>query len=305
MFAPLAGPAAREVVAGLNAARAKQRRLSGELTEPFQLSGLLLQDRPLTELLSAIVTSVADVFAARQVTLFLPAADGRLEVAATAGEPLTDEQLDRVLPEPGTLAHLGADPGVLGDLIVLTLTASGRPVGLLALPADTAAGSEREPLRLFANQIALAVERAQLRDRVLQTRLTQEVSRLARTLVAGSGRDHRCPGRPARRPRANLLDMSRIQAGVLQPRCTVIPLADLVISVVKDRKPQLRGHLVQLAFPPDPPLVAADVVLISRVLTNLIENAIRHDPEGHSHHDPGHRGGPAGPPGLPCSSKCR
>jgi two-component system sensor histidine kinase KdpD len=301
-----------QVVAGLKASRAKERQLSGELTELFQISGQLLQDRPLTELLDAIVSTVADVFAARQVALLLPAADGRLKVAAAAGDPLSTEQLSQALPEPGTLAHLTADPGERGDLVVLALTASQRPVGLLALSAD-AAGAEREPLKLFANQIALAVERAQLRDQVLQTRLTQEVSRLARTLVAAVSHDLRAPlatikassstladagieiSDESRRELAkiidaqadrladlvqNLLDMSRIQAGVLQPNCAVIPLTDLVNGVVQDLKPQLRDHLVQISFPPEPPLVNIDAVLIARVLTNLIENAIRHGPKG-------------------------
>ncbi|HXZ74823.1 MAG TPA: DUF4118 domain-containing protein, partial [Streptosporangiaceae bacterium] len=76
------------VVAGMNAARAKERRQGTELRELFAVSGLLLEDKPLEELLSAIVTTLADVFGARQVALLLPRA-GRLEVAATAGEPLS------------------------------------------------------------------------------------------------------------------------------------------------------------------------------------------------------------------------
>ena len=62
-------------------------------------------------------------------------------------------------------------------MLVHALAAAGRPVGLLVLSAGAAA--EQEPLSLFANQIALAVERAQLREQVLQTRLTEEVARLA------------------------------------------------------------------------------------------------------------------------------
>lgn len=78
----------------------------------------------------------------------------------------------------------------------------------------------------------------------------------------------------------NLLDMSRIQAGVLQPRCTVIALPELVAGVVSDLAPALRGHPVQLKLPDELPSVEADVTLISRVLTNLLENAVRHAPRG-------------------------
>jgi two-component system sensor histidine kinase KdpD len=42
----------------------------------------------------------------------------------------------------------------------------------------------------------------------------------------------------------------------------------------------MRGHEVQIEMPDDLPPVDVDVVLISRVLTNLLTNAIRHGPKG-------------------------
>src|SRR5215470_5492692 len=168
------------VVAGMNAARAKERRQGTELRELFAVSGLLLEDKPLEELLSAIVTTLAEVFGARQVALLLPEA-GELKVAASAGEPLSAEQLRRV-PSPGALGSVGGQPTDRGGLLLLALTASGRPIGLLALSGQAADESEREPLLLFANQIALAVERAQLREQALRTRLTEEMVQLAKTL---------------------------------------------------------------------------------------------------------------------------
>jgi two-component system, OmpR family, sensor histidine kinase KdpD len=302
-------PVAR-VVAGLNAARAKERRQSHEIRQLFELSDMLVEDKPLDELLSVIVTTLADVFGARQVALFLPRA-GRLEIAAAAGEPLTDEQLGQVRPARGAPASLGPQ-AKSGGLLVLALTAAGRPVGLLALSAETAARHEREPLLLFANQVALAVERVQLREQALRTRLTEEMARLARSLVAAVAHDLRSPlasikassstladaelevAPQARRNLAelidvqadrladlvqNLLDMSRIQAGVLEPRRTVASLEKLVTTVVADMAPSLRGHEVAVSVPGGLPPVDVDLVLISRVLTNLVENAVRHGPK--------------------------
>ncbi|HEX3492810.1 MAG TPA: ATP-binding protein [Streptosporangiaceae bacterium] len=306
-------PVAR-VVAGLDAARARERRQGAELRELFQLSGLLLDDKPLGELLAAVVSTVAEVFGARQVALLLRR-DGQLEVAAAVGDPLSAAQLRQALPSPGELARLGAGPDTRGDVLVHPLTAAGRPVGLLVLAAAAAAAAEpdREPLSLFANQVALAVERAQLREEVLRTRLAEEVGRLARTLVAAVSHDLRAPlarikassstladadidiGPQARQDLAglidkqadrladlvrNLLDMSRIQAGVLQPRRAPAALAGLVDGVVSDLTPALRGHPVQLDLPGELPPVDVDVTLISRVLTNLLENAVRHAPRG-------------------------
>jgi two-component system, OmpR family, sensor histidine kinase KdpD len=304
-------PVAR-VVAGLNSARAKERRQGTQLRELFQLSGLLLEDRPLDELLTGVVTTVAEVFGSRQVALFLPRGS-TLEIAAASGEPLTDDQIRQVLPSPGELARLDAQPDVRGDVLVHALTAAGRPVGLLVLSAESAPGQEREPLILFANQIALAVERAQLREQVLRTRLAEEVGRLAKTLVAAVSHDLRAPLARIKASSStladaefdidlqtrlnlaalidkqadrlaelvqNLLDMSRIQAGVLQPRQTPMSLTELVASVIGDLTPALRGHAVELSLADDLPLVDIDVTLITRVLTNLLENAIRHAPKG-------------------------
>src|SRR5215470_2544077 len=299
------------VVAGMNAARSKERRQGTELRELFAVSGLLLEDKPLEELLPAIVTTLAEVFGARQVALLLPKA-GNLEVAASAGEPLSPEQRRRVLPPPGELGSVGVQSGEHSDLLLLALTASGRPVGLLALSGQPVGHSEREPLLLFANQIALAVERAQLREQALATRLTQEMAQLARTLVAAVAHDLRAPLASVKASSstladpgleltaearqdlarlidvqadrladlvANLLDMSRIQAGVLEPRRSLTQVADLLASLTTDLGPALRGHPLEVQLADGLPPADVDIVLITRVLSNLVHNAVRHSPK--------------------------
>jgi len=325
-------PVAR-VVAGLNTARAKELRQGRELRQLFELSDLLVEDKPLDVLLSVIVTTLADVFGARQVALFLPAGpagpvgpsghaghaghtgaastqDGRLDLVRSAGQPLSAQQLRDVLPEPGRPTRHASERS---GLLVLALTAAGRPVGLLALSADAAGRHEREPLLLFANQIALAVERAKLREQALRTRVNEEMARLAKTLVAAVSHDLRAPlasikassstladaeldiGPDAAQRLAalidtqadrladlvqNLLDMSRIQAGVLRPRCTVTTLDKLMSAVVADPPPAWDGHAVPTELPGDLPPIDADLVLMSRVLANLVDNAVRHSPAG-------------------------
>jgi two-component system, OmpR family, sensor histidine kinase KdpD len=298
------------VVASMNAARATARRQEKEIRELFQLSDLLVEEKPLEVLLPAIVTSLADVFGSPQVALLLPR-NGRLEIAASAGEPLSEQVLRPVLPAPTELGTPRAQSFDADDLLVLALAAAGRPVGLLVLSGGTAARHEREPLLLFANHIALAIERAQLREQALQSRVTEEMAGLARTLVAAVSHDLRTPLASIKAssstladpgldisPEAgrrlatlidmqvdrldklvqNLLDMSRIQAGVLQPHRAVTPLADLVSSVVSDVAPR-PGYTVVIELPDEPLPVDVDPTLISRVLTNLLENAIRHGPK--------------------------
>src|SRR5215472_92995 len=109
-------PVAR-VAARMDAARARERRQGTELRELFAVSGMLLEDKPLEELLPVIVTTLAEVFGARQVALLLPEA-GQLKVAASAGEPLSAEQLRQVLPPPGAPASIGQTAGQGGLLLL-------------------------------------------------------------------------------------------------------------------------------------------------------------------------------------------
>lgn len=180
----------------------------------------------------------------------------------------------------------------------------------MAPPAHAA--HDREALLLFANQIALSVERVQLRDQAIQTRLAERVDRLAKMLVTAVSHDLRAPlasikasssilsdesldidtgqahelahlidfqaDRLAELVR-NLLDMGRIQAGVLRPHCTAVDLHELVGSVVAELAPVLDKHTVEVDVPGEFPTVMIDPMLIERVLVNLLTNAARHAPK--------------------------
>lgn len=73
----------------------------------------------------------------------------------------------------------------------------------------------------------------------------------------------------------NLLDMSRLQAGVLSVTMRPTAVLEALPSVVS------WGSLrVELDIPEDLPLVAADAGLLERVIANLVDNAVRHQPPG-------------------------
>jgi two-component system sensor histidine kinase KdpD len=79
---------------------------------------------------------------------------------------------------------------------------------------------------------------------------------------------------------ANLLNLSRIEAGALRPDAQPLEVEELV-SICVQRLQRLFADsplLVELA--PDLPLVSADHSQVDQVLTNLLENAARHSPAG-------------------------
>ena len=75
----------------------------------------------------------------------------------------------------------------------------------------------------------------------------------------------------------NLLDMSRIHTGALQPfiRATALDEVAPLVTHGLDGADQLR-----LAIPDDLPLLATDPGLLERALANLVANALRYSPPG-------------------------
>lgn len=79
---------------------------------------------------------------------------------------------------------------------------------------------------------------------------------------------------------ANLLSMSRVEAGTLQPRLAEVDVAELVaVSAHRLARLFTRWEL-DVEVPADLPLVQADPAQLEEVCNNLLENAVRHTPEG-------------------------
>jgi two-component system sensor histidine kinase KdpD len=191
----------------------------------------------------------------------------------------------------------------------LPLSVGSNNVGLLVLRGSRPAPTEAESrvLRAFGDQLALVLER----DRLLRTATDAEVyrqtERLRQTLLAAVSHDLRSPLAAIKAtvtdllddevPRtteerrealeainteserlnaliANLLDMSRIEAGVLRARLENVDVADAIASSVSNAGrvwPRLRIRSRIEAGD----VARADRVFLDRALTNLLDNAAR------------------------------
>jgi signal transduction histidine kinase len=78
----------------------------------------------------------------------------------------------------------------------------------------------------------------------------------------------------------NLLAASKLQAQRMQVDLDDAHLDKLAAQVVERFSTQTHSHKFQLAFPPDFPVVQADVARIRQVLDNLVNNAIKYSPNG-------------------------
>jgi two-component system, OmpR family, sensor histidine kinase KdpD len=76
----------------------------------------------------------------------------------------------------------------------------------------------------------------------------------------------------------NLLDLSRLQAGVLPVLVAPVALDDVVLRALDQAVPQ--GAPLDVDVPIDLPEVSADAGLLERVVANLVQNAVRYSPDG-------------------------
>ena len=298
-----------QVVAQLREAREDALRRSNESVRLFELSQTLIGDLTLSELLSHIVAVIQEAFGPTWTALVLPAqAEGQLEVAASAGRSLADDDVTSLTSGGGQARSLGFEDTPGPRRISVALVVSERPVGMVVLQDVQLSEQDRNLLGTFANQAALAVDRAQLREQAMRARLLEEIDRWRSALMGAASHDLRTPLAsiktavsnmrqegaqlgPADRGEllelveqqtdrlarlvTNLLDMTRIDVGALELRPTTLGLDELVDETLASLGGLVAPERVTVDLPADLPLLRIDHVLISQVLANLLENADR------------------------------
>jgi len=199
------------------------------------------------------------------------------------------------LPDVATLwLPLQARTAVMGTL------------GVLAYPDQSLTLGERDWLQNFAVQIASVLEKEHFMQAFQAAEVSEASERLRRTLLdsvshelktplaalqaAADGMD-REPGQSARylgelraamrrltRTVNNLLDMTRLESGAVQPAldwCEVKELCDGALELVGDA---LHLHAFVRDVPENLPMVKLDQALVEQALANLLLNAAMHTP---------------------------
>jgi PAS domain S-box-containing protein len=78
----------------------------------------------------------------------------------------------------------------------------------------------------------------------------------------------------------NLLDASRLQAGVLAINQSDVDLRALAERIAQRFRTQTSVHTIEVDIPADFPVVLADEDRLGQVLSNLLSNAIKYSPQG-------------------------
>ena len=79
---------------------------------------------------------------------------------------------------------------------------------------------------------------------------------------------------------ANVLQMTRLEYGALEPRRDWAALGEIAGSALGRMGERLAAHPVSVDLPGDLPLLRVDAILIEQVLANLLENAAKYTPPG-------------------------
>jgi two-component system, OmpR family, sensor histidine kinase KdpD len=185
---------------------------------------------------------------------------------------------------------------IRSDLLLLVTgqTDSATPALLAGYAAQAAAALDRERLRTQAAQAEALAEGNRMRTALLAAvshdlrtplaSIKASVSSLRQTDVEWSEADQAdllaTIEQNADRLDAligNLLDMSRLHTGSLQPFLRPTAIDEVAPVALIGLDDSLR---VQIAVPDGFPLVLADPGLLERVLANLFSNALRHSPAG-------------------------
>lgn len=256
-------------------ARSEARTLAG-------LAATMGEEDPLPILLAHL----RDTFAV-DVAAVLRQEHGSWEIEFASGAPAPRTPSEAIAAEP--LGHdrvlvLGGAPTTAEDHLVLK-----------AFAAQLAVVLDRGRLRLEAGRAESLAEGNALRSALLQAvshdlrtplaSIKASVSSLEQDDISWSPEETRDFVRTISEETDrltnlvyNLLDMSRIQAGALQPVIDAVALEDVMPAAIASLGAD--SDAMDLDVPDTLPAVAADATLLERAIANLIANALRFSPPG-------------------------
>jgi two-component system sensor histidine kinase KdpD len=276
--------------AGQEAANQRQR----ETTRLYDLNISLAGLNDLSEISHTLAAQTREAFQATYVELYLEEKEGLKPLKVhIPPDGIRPAQL------PKAVAPLQTARGLLGEMRLWR-----------SQPLES---SDERLLQTFAAQGTLALERCALAQAETRAQALEESDRMKSALLSSVSHDLRTPLATIKASITsllsgevdwdtharldlmavvneetdhlnylvgNLLAMSRIEAGALQPNRQWNVLSEIVHGVAGRLHRSLENHQLQIKVPDELPLLPVDYVLMEQVFTNLITNSIKYAPQG-------------------------
>jgi two-component system, OmpR family, sensor histidine kinase KdpD len=296
-------------------AEAAQRR-EAQTAALYELGRDLTATVGLEAVAKTIISHISQTFS-REVAIFLPE-DGKLKLYTASSDLTVAENELAVATwafEHGQLAGRGTDTLPDASMHYQPLKTTRGIIGVLGVkpssPGAYLSPDQRRTLDAFVNQVALAIEGARLVEQAHQTELLEATEKLQTALLNSISHDLRTPlvsitgalssleeaspvlDEEVRRSLietareeadrlnrlvGNLLDITRIEAGAMRIHREACDVQELIGSTLEQIRERLKDRLLNVDVPEKLPLVPMDFVLVSRVLVNVIDNALKYSP---------------------------
>ncbi len=315
IVAAVSGTLSARVRAQEQAVRQRERRASALFALTKDLSSAHSQE----EVVKAAVTNINKFFDA-DVAIFLGDADGDMSQSPhQAGSWTPDEKEFSVAAWTywnEKKAGRFTDTLPFAQATYYSMSGPRYPVGVIGVRVrqNEKLGIDQEILlENFIAQIASAVERELLNDVTKRSIVVAESEKLYKTLFNSISHELRTPlaaimgasenllgtnqtqvstttgelyheihiaAERLNRLVANLLDMTRLESGMIQPKLTWCDIRDIMNATLKGLEREICRHTVTITVQEDLPLVKLDFGLMEQALTNLVYNATVHTPPG-------------------------
>lgn len=303
-----------------NRAQARLSRSREQRTQAlYRLGQELARSAGSSALVGTAIQSVATQFQS-QTAMLLPDANGRLipPPEHQLAFPLNAQELGvaQWVFDHGEAAGLGTLTLPGARATYLPLKGSTGSIGVMGvLPNEAprwAEPDQRQLLEAFANQTALALERALLAEQGALDRRRADEERLRNALLSSVSHDLRTPlgvitgavstaletpdlPESARRELlqsaqeeaqrlhrlvSNLLDITRLEGGSLDLHTEWTPIEEVIGAALNRRELGPDAQRVRVTLPENLPLVALDGALMEQLLLNLLDNALKYSPPG-------------------------
>ncbi len=282
----------------------------------YDLSKDLTSAADLLQVANIIISQIGNAFG-RDVAIFLPD-NQQLQIFASSSNYQPDENELAVAAwayQHDQPAGRGTDTLPAASLRCHPLKTSNGIVGVLGVRSkdqtNFLSSEQRLTLAAFANQSALAIERASLSEQASQAELLRATESLQTALLNSISHDLRTPlvsitgalssldedsgllNESARRALienargeadrlnrlvGNLLNMTRIESGAIKLRLESEDIQDVIGTALEQLGSRVADRKIQVNVPAGFPLVPMDFTLIAQVLVNVLENAAKYSP---------------------------